>query len=467
LWHNPSFSTVFNEWIMKANTAPGPEESDVLVIGGGPAGSTLSTLLAQKGHKVTVLEMGHHPRFHIGESLLPMSLPIFEKLGVAEQIQQIGIVKYGAEFNAPTGENRRETFYFDFALDKDHPYAYEIHRPEFDQILFQNARKKGVDAREGIRVTAVSFAEDGSARIAATDTRNGEDLDFSARFLIDASGRETFLSRRLKLKRKSRQHNSAAIFGHFDQVERRPGKDEGNISIYWFEHGWFWMIPLKGGRMSVGAVCYPEYLKTRTGSTQEFLQQTIDMVPEIRQRMKNAVLTGEVRATGNFSYASSRMYGPPGENWLLLGDAYAFIDPVFSSGIHIAMSGAISAVEAIDTCLQQPQAREQALRQHQQHVDGALKTFSWLIHRFNSPAIRKLFMAPSNQWRIQESLISLLAGDLYRNTPVQKGLKLFKLIYYITFIRNLPQAWAAHRRRKRNIKLHFSGGTTAQDNLDD
>ncbi|WP_456445641.1 NAD(P)/FAD-dependent oxidoreductase [Thiolapillus sp.] len=451
---------------MKTNTSAPQEETDVLIIGGGPAGSTLSTLLAQQGHRVILLEMGQHPRFHIGESLLPMTLPILERLGVSDKIQQISIHKYGAEFNAPEGEKRRETFYFDFALDKNHPYAYEIHRPEFDQILFENAQDKGVDAREGIKVTGVSFDKDGSAQVTAQN-RAGESLQFRARFLVDASGRETFLSRRFKLKQKSRKHNSAAIFGHFDNVERRPGKDEGNISIYWFKHGWFWMIPLKGGRMSVGAVCYPEYLKTRSGSTESFLQQTIDMVPEIRQRMKDAVLTGEVRATGNFSYTSSRMYGPPGENWLLVGDAYAFIDPVFSSGIHIAMSGAVKAAESIDQCLQEPHTCRQALQQYQQHVDAALKTFSWLIHRFNSPAIRKLFMAPSNQWRIQESLISLLAGDLYRDTPVQKGLNIFKIIYYLTFIRNLPSAWATHRRRKRNIRLHFSGGTTEQDHLDD
>ncbi|BAO44038.1 NAD(P)/FAD-dependent oxidoreductase [Thiolapillus brandeum] len=451
---------------MKANTPPAPEETDVLIIGGGPAGSTVSTLLAQKGHSVILLEMGHHPRFHIGESLLPMTLPIFEQLGVSDKIRNIGILKYGAEFNAPAGEKRRETFYFDFALDKNHPHAYEIHRPEFDQILFNNAKEKGVDAREGIKVSKVSFHKDGSALVTAQN-ETGETHQFRAQYLIDASGRETFLSRRFKLKQKSNNHNSAAIFGHFDNVERRPGKDEGNISIYWFEHGWFWMIPLKGGRMSVGAVCYPEYLKTRSGSTESFLQQTIDMVPEIRQRMKNAVLVGEVRATGNFSYTSSRMYGPPGENWLLVGDAYAFIDPVFSSGIHIAMSGAVKAAESIDQCLQKPEDCRQALQQYQQHVDSALKTFSWLIHRFNSPAIRKLFMAPSNQWRIQESLISLLAGDLYRDTPVQKGLNLFKIIYYITFLKNLPSAWATHRRRKRNIRLHFTGGTTEQDHLDD
>lgn len=441
-------------------------EIDVLVIGGGPAGSTFSTLMAQKGRKVAMLEMGHHPRFHIGESLLPMTLPIFEQLGVAGQVKDIGLVKYGAEFNSSTGGKQREIFYFDFALDKNHPHAYEIHRPEFDQILFQNALSKGVDAREDMKVNHVSFNSDGSANVTARKG-DGEEQKFKARFLIDASGRETFLSRRLKLKQKSKQHNSAAIFGHFDDVQRREGKDEGNISIYWFRYGWFWMIPLKGKRMSVGAVCYPKYLKTRTGSTEEFLQQTIDLVPEIRQRMKYASLAGEVRATGNFSYGSSKMYGGKGENWLLIGDAYAFIDPVFSSGIHIAMSGAVKAVDAVDACLEEPESSGLILGQYKEQTSQALKTFSWLIHRFNSPVMQKLFMAPSNQWRVQESLISLLAGDLYRDTPVKKGLNRFKLIYYASFLKNLPSAWVAHKHRKKSVGVKFTGGTTEQDHLEE
>lgn len=441
-------------------------ETDVLIIGGGPAGSTFATLMAKKGKKVILLEMGHHPRFHIGESLLPMTLPIFEQLGVADQIEAIGITKYGAEFNAPGGEKRRETFYFDFALDKNHPHAYEIHRPEFDRILFQNARSTGVDAREGIKVTDISFNSNGSANVIAK-TKTGTQHQFRASFLVDASGRETFLSRRFGLKQKSKQHNSAAIFAHFDGVERRSGRDEGNISIYWFAHGWFWMIPLKGGRMSVGAVCYPEYLKTRSASTGEFLQQTIEMVPEISQRMKNSNLAGEVRATGNFTYGSSKMYGGRGENWLLIGDAYAFIDPVFSSGIHIAMSGAAKAVGAVDACLDDPESSQAILGKYHRQITRALKTFSWLIHRFNSPVIQKLFMSPSNQWRVQETLISLLAGDLYRDTPVRRGLNVFKIIYYASFLKNLPDAWAAHRRRRKNINLTFTGGTTAQDHQQD
>jgi flavin-dependent dehydrogenase len=419
-------------------------EFDVIVIGGGPAGTTFSTLLHEKGHKVLVLEKDHHPRFHIGESLLPMTLPILEKLGVSQKVKDIGILKYGAEFNSSKEDNKRETFYFDFAMDRDHPHAYEVRRSEFDEILFRNAADKGVDCREGTRVSDIIFNPDNTVTVTAL-TEDGQSLQLGCQFLVDASGRESLLSRRKKLKKKSRKHNSAAIFGHFENVTRRSGKDEGNISIYWFEHGWFWMIPLKDG---------------------EFLQRTISMAPEVAERMKDSALAGEVSATGNFTYSSSRMFGKPGENYLLIGDAYAFIDPVFSSGVHIAMSGAVNAAETIDVCLRNPLNSQNLLKQYKSEIDDALKTFSWLIHRFNSPVIHKLFMAPGNNFRIQEGIISLLAGDLYRDTPVKSRLFMFKIIYYIMCVFHFPATLASYRKRKRNIRMIFSGGTTAQDQLD-
>jgi len=441
------------------------QNCDVLVIGGGPAGSTVSSFLRDKGWNVVVLEKERHPRFHIGESLLPMTLPILEKLGLKDEVEQIGITKYGAEFNFNDDEGSTQTFYFDFVMNKAHPpSAFEVRRAEFDEMLFRNATRKGVDTREGIKVTDVSFSP-GQVYVTG-QTEAGETQHWQAKFLVDATGRDTFLSRRNKLKQKSTQHNSAAIFGHFENVTRRSGKDEGNISIYWFEHGWFWLIPLKDGMMSVGAVCYPEYLKTRTGPVKDFLWQTIRLSPGVSARMENASLVGEARATGNFSYRSSHMYGTQHENYLLIGDAYAFIDPVFSSGVHLAMTGAMKAADTIDACLRQPEQTPLLLRQHEQRILRALKTFSWLIHRFNSPAIYRLFKSPNNRWRIQEAIISLLSGDVFDNTPIQRPLFLFKMIYYLTSITIIHKSWAAYLRRRRNTRLVFTGGTTPQDHLE-
>ncbi len=226
---------------MKAPATDTPLQCDVLVIGGGPAGSTISALLVEKGWDVVLLEKEHHPRFHIGESLLPMNLPILERLGVLEEVHGIGMVKYGAHFASYHYTDHEETFYFSKALDKQHPHAYEVRRSEFDHLLLKNSAIKGVKVHEGVRVTNVSF-EDG-VQVQAVD-EHGNRQEWRAQQLVDATGRDTLLANRLGLKKKNPRHGSAAIFGHFKNVVRLSGRDEGIISVLWFEDGWFWMIPL-------------------------------------------------------------------------------------------------------------------------------------------------------------------------------------------------------------------------------
>lgn len=446
---------------MSENQVGEINETDVLVIGGGPAGSTLSALLAEQGRHVTLLEKDHHPRFHIGESLLPMTLPILERLGVLEEIRDIGVVKYGAEFVCPVTQSS-STFYFRNALDKNHPYAFQVRRSEFDHILFRNAARKGARLHEGMRVTDVQASEDGRQLVQARDEQ-GNGHTWKARYLVDATGRDTFLSRRLGWKQKNPTHNSAAIFGHFKNVERRPGEDEGNIGIYWFEHGWFWMIPLLDGSMSVGAVCWPEYLKTRDGSPQEFLMRTIKLCPGVAGRMREAECVSEVRATGNYSYRSKRSHGP---GYMLIGDAFTFVDPVFSSGVHLAMSGACIASEAVAAVLDDDPRAGELLNDYERRVGDGLATVSWFIYRFTSPVIRKLFMKPGNPLRMQEAVTSMLAGDFFHDTPTAKPLRFFKMLYYAMFAFDFRQSWRNYRVRARSTALRFRGGTTPQDQLD-
>ncbi len=234
------------------------EACDVAVIGGGPAGSTAAALLARRGYKVIALEKAHHPRFHIGESLLPMNLPLFERLGVLDKVRALGVFKAGADFEADN-ERGYNTFAFARAIGDSPPHAYQVWRQDFDRMLYQHARECGADAREGHEVAAV---EQGGPRDTRLEVRtdDGRSYRIQARYLVDASGRDAFLAAKRKLRRKNRQHQSAAIFGHFRGAEPRSGEDAGNISIYRFAHGWMWMIPLPDGVMSVGAVCRPEYL---------------------------------------------------------------------------------------------------------------------------------------------------------------------------------------------------------------
>jgi flavin-dependent dehydrogenase len=419
---------------------------DVLVIGGGPAGSTISALLAEKGWRVVVLEKDRHPRFHIGESLLPLSLPFFERLGVLEEVEKIGLRKYAAEFHSMY-HGKGSSFYFAEALDNSHPYAFEVKRAEFDHLLIRNAAAKGADVREGWRVTGVDIHGDEAKAVTAQD-ENGAEHRFEAKFIVDASGRDTLLANRLETKARNTKHNSAAVYGHFEGAVRRAGQDEGNISIYWFDHGWFWMIPLKDDIMSVGAVCWPYYLKSRNVPVEQFFLSTIKLCPEVEARLADAKLVSPVTATGNYSYQSERMRG---KNYLLIGDAFAFIDPVFSSGVHLAMNSAMLGADAVDAALRDPAGAEKPLAHFEKTVRRGLKTFSWFIYRITTPAIRDLIIHPKNPFGVKQGVISLLAGDLFSNTPIRSRLMIFKTIYYLKSLFDLKASYSAYKRRRLNV----------------
>jgi len=423
---------------------------DVLVIGGGPAGSTVSTLLADKGYSVTLLEKEQHPRFHIGESLLPANLTLFEKLGVEDKMRAIGMEKRGAEFVSPWHDSTQE-FKFADAWDKSMPFAYQVRRSEFDEVLIRNAADKGANVIENCRVTDVDFLTDNSGAIVKAEHADGKSETWQARFVVDASGRNTFLSNRFKTKRRNTKHNSAAVYGHFKDVQRHSGDMEGHISLFWFDHGWFWLIPLKDGVTSIGVTTWPYYMKTRgKRSVEQFFYDTIGMCQPLAERLENAELVSEVEATGNFSYSCGRSYG---DNYVLLGDAYAFIDPVFSSGVLLAMNSAFAGADAIDTYFSQPEKSDAAFRHFEKIMKHGPKEFSWFIYRITNPTMRDLFMNPSNPMRMKEALLSLLAGDIFGKTPIWRSLYAFKGIYYLVSMLNFKRSIEAWRRRKNNIMI--------------
>jgi flavin-dependent dehydrogenase len=255
---------------------PADESCDVMVVGGGPAGSTIAALLAEQGRKVVLLEKAHHPRFHIGESLLPGNVELFEKLGVRDQVEKIGMPKFGIEFVSPEHEHRS---YVEFAegLDKTLDSAWQVRRSDLDEILFRNAATRGAQTIEGCKVRDVAFDADGAVVQAEMD--DGARRSWRARFVVDATGRDTLLANKFRCKQKNPDHNSTALFGHFTNAERLEGKKEGNISICWFPHGWFWFIPLADGTTSIGAVCWPYYLKTRDKPLKEFFSRHHRAVP--------------------------------------------------------------------------------------------------------------------------------------------------------------------------------------------
>jgi flavin-dependent dehydrogenase len=420
---------------------------DVLVVGGGPAGSTISALLAERGRDVVIFEKAHHPRFHIGESLLPANARLFDQLGVRIEVERIGMVKYGVEFVSPDHDHKA---YVEFAeaWDKSMPYAWQVRRSQLDEILFRNAARKGARTFEGHRVRDVAFDAEGATVQVELD--DGARQTWRTRFLVDASGRDTLLANHFKCKEKNPRHNSSALYGHFTGAKRLEGKMEGNITIMWFDHGWFWFIPLSDGTTSVGAVCWPYYLKSRKKPLPEFFRDTIAMCPDLAARLEGAEMVGnEAHATGNYAYTSTQSSG---DRYLILGDAYAFIDPVFSSGVYLAMQSGFEGAGVVDAVLDRAKEAAALRTRFDKRMRHGPREFSWFIFRVTNPTMREFFMSPQNPMRVKEALLSLLAGDIYGSTPIWGSVRILKVLYYLVSIGNIGRTVRAWKRRRINIR---------------
>ncbi|MEZ5727040.1 MAG: NAD(P)/FAD-dependent oxidoreductase [Burkholderiaceae bacterium] len=424
--------------------APAIEHCDVAVVGGGPAGSTISTLLSRRGHRVMLFEKDRHPRFHIGESLLPRNLPLLETLGVADEVARIGMYKPSVEFHAP-GDDRSQPFRFADAIDPSHPHAWQVRRSEFDQILFRNAERNGVLVHEQTRVADAAIDADG-VTLSVIDA-DGAHRRIRAAHLVDASGRDTFMSGRLGRKIRHPRHMSAAIYGHFTGARRLDGEREGAISVFWFEHGWFWFIPLSDGTTSVGAVCWPYYLKTRRTDPSRFLLDTIEQAPVLAQRLRDAKLIAPATATGNYSYLSTRMTG---DRVTLVGDSLAFIDGLLQWRLPRDEKRLLRGRPG-RWILQAPGRSGTPARRLRTPGQRGLRQFSWLIFRMTHPIMQRLFLEPRNDLRLRDAVVSLLAGDVYGRFAVDWRLWMFKAVFYANLLTNPRIAWRAWRRRRVQI----------------
>ena len=400
---------------------------DILIVGGGPAGSTAAALLAEQGHDVVLLEKAAHPRFHIGESLLPRNLALIDRLGLRDAVHAVSQYKPGAEF-VDDDSGRSVFFSFAEALDKTYTHAYQVRRDQFDALLFAHARRRGAHAFEQTRVTDIELADAGERAAVTAIGPDGAGRHFRPRFLLDASGRDALVASRLKLKVADKRNTSAAIYASYRGVERRALDREGTITIHLVRDGWFWMIPLADGTMSVGMVGAPAFFKNRRGTPADLLDDTIRDSPTVRARMAGAERLTEVTATGNYSYRARTNWG---EGYQLIGDAFAFVDPVFSSGVLLAMTAGEMGAALAATWLADPAAGRRLARRQERQITRGMDNLNWLIYRINDPVLRSLFMTPRNNFRMRDGLVSLLAGNLRISGRARLPVLAFKTVYQL------------------------------------
>jgi flavin-dependent dehydrogenase len=337
---------------------------ETIVIGGGPAGSTTAALLAMKGLKVLILERELFPRSHVGESLLPASLPIFDSLGVRDAIDNAGFLKkYGA---AMVWGNERSIWSWLFAETKGpYSHSYQVTRPEFDTILLDNAREKGVHVREQCQVLSPMFSKD-DATITGVEfiNQDGNHETLTSNLVIDASGQQTLFANQFNLKDWDVAFKHLAIYGYYTGGEHLPSPDQGSIFIESFENGWVWKIPLHDGTTSVGVVMDSDWAQAeiKKSSVDALFQQQVQLTNEISGLISNATFKDETHLIKDWSYVTTKMTG---DGYALVGDAACFIDPLFSSGVHLALQSGVLAAAYAATVIQSPDLARSAARQYE------------------------------------------------------------------------------------------------------
>ena len=383
---------------------------DVLVIGGGPAGSTTANLLAHAGHDVLVLEKEVFPRFHIGESLLPIDLPIFERLGVKLDYKDF-IRKDGAEFiDERTGA--KATFVFREGLEGTPKNAYQVERSRFDHHLLKQAEARGAKVRYGVRVQEMAV-EDDAVRV---DTSAGA---IRARYMVDATGQDAFMARSNRTVQPLKGFGCVAVFRHYDGLAPEIFEEltaSGNIKVLMVPDGWMWLIPLAGPRLSVGIVS-----RHAITTPLETLDAAIAASP-ITQRLIAGAVGTEHRIIRNFSYRNRQPYGP---RWGCAGEASCFLDPVFSSGVSLAMLAGESLAGKLSPALRAgTEASPDLLAAHAKRMEIGYKTFAGIVYRFyHAELVHRLFFQETDGEPLRAGITSVLGADFWRDdNPFQQML---------------------------------------------
>jgi flavin-dependent dehydrogenase len=362
---------------------------DVAVVGGGPAGATAATCLARAGLAVACFERERFPRFHVGESLLPANVPIFDRLGLRPHLETAGYLhKHGAAFIDDV-EGRRLVFSFRPGPTwADH--AYNVPRAEFDRLLLRHAAGAGAAVFEGHAVETLAV-EAGGVRLAVRP-EGGDRREVEAAFLVDASGRDALLATRLGRREPMPDLGKVALFAHVRAGERWEGRLEGHIRIYLFPHGWFWWIPFAGDLTSVGCVLHQRAVRERPGGLEALFDAMVAACPSVAAGLRTATRVTPVHRVANFSYRATPVVG---DRFVAIGDAVAFIDPIFSTGVFIAMQSGEMAARVVARDLRAGRLRAASFAAYRRRLDRGVGLFFELIARYYDPAFLDVLFSPA------------------------------------------------------------------------
>jgi geranylgeranyl reductase family protein len=398
---------------------------DVAIIGGGPAGSIAAALLARAGRRVVVFEREKFPRFHIGESLLPFSMKAFSRLDLHEKILRAGFMKkFGGEMFSSCSETGNK-FYFKDAYRAQTDHAYQVTRADFDKLLLDHAAESGAEVREQTIVARVTFANE---HVDLAIGENGSSESVRAHYVIDASGRNSVLGNQLGIKKNYAHLQKLSLFAHYDDVWRPDGIDATLTLLIRGIDRWFWIIPLTPERTSIGVVLDKEKFRAAKMSAEDFLEQSLAEQPVIAKRMANARRVSEVHVAADFSYRSARLHG---DRWLLAGDAAGFIDPIFSSGVFLAVFSGEQCADALNEVLDRPGRAKCLFRRYERALNRAMDIYLRFVNAWYTKEFIEVFLAPRDVFNLPPAVNAVLGGNIGNSFAIRWRMWVFYFLVWL------------------------------------